>query len=265
MPRICISVGNVGLNDIYAIIDYAKSKEIKFVEFRFDTIKETADADKFDDPIVLGKVGKLISYAKDMGVKTIGTNRSAGFNVNRVTSVFKRQQKNGISIDLRRIGFLKSVVESGIDICDAELDISERHITKDFVDFAHSKNSKVILSVHDFGGQVDLPTAIRFYIDSLYLGADYFKLADTVISESDVPCVLEKNRTLHSIKMTDTDSFPEFIVFGMGEKGKITRALSLIYGSYLAYCSSPYGATAPGQTEAEDFGNIMKCAHALSS
>ncbi|MHB1696859.1 MAG: type I 3-dehydroquinate dehydratase [bacterium] len=278
MPRICLSIGNVGLKDVYAGIDYAKSKGAGFIELRFDMIKETAGARGLSTPDILEEIKKIISYAKDNEIKVIGTNRGLNVNCGGSVSVFKRQSdlkmpestesgknitggKNcGLADKADRIEFLKSVIGVGADICDIELDILERHTIKDFVDFAHSKNSKVILSVHDFNGQVDLLAAIGFYIDSRYLGADYFKLADTVTSESDIPGILEKNMRLQSIKMTDKDFFPEFIVFGMGEKGKATRAFSLVYGSYLAYCSSPYGITAPGQVGIDYFNEMRKCA-----
>ncbi|MHB8232477.1 MAG: type I 3-dehydroquinate dehydratase [bacterium] len=276
-PRICLSVGNAGLDDVYAGIDYAKSKGAGFIELRFDMLKETAGACGLNASDILEKIEKLISYAKDNGIKIIGTNREADVNAGCRISAFKRKRvltlpaaesgKNIIDSKncdsagrINRIEFLKSVIDMGADICDIELDVLERRIIKDFIDFAHSKNSEVILSVHDFNGQVDLFAAIGFYIDSRYLGADYFKLADTVTSENDVPRVLEKNIRLQSIKITDADSFPEFIVFGMGEKGRATRAFSLIYGSYLAYCSSPYGITAPGQAGIDDFNEMMKCA-----
>jgi len=254
-PRICLSIGGTGLDGVYAGIDYAKSKGAGFVELRFDMLGETAGNGGLNTPgaDILEKIKKLISYAKDNGIKVIATNRESGAGNGG-------GETDGENCGLPpRLEFLKSIIEAGADICDIELDILDRRAVKGFIDFAHGKNSEVILSVHDFSGQVDLLDATGFYIESRYLGADYFKLADTVVSESDVPGVLEKNTRLHSIKMTDADSFPEFIVFGMGEKGKITRAFSLFYGSYLAYCASPYGITAPGQAGIDDFNEIIKC------
>ena len=262
-PRVCLSIGNTGLSGVYAAIDYAKSKDAEFVELRFDMIAETAPSKPSSNPDngsdksgVLSEIKKIVSYAKNKEIKIIGANRDVSYGSNKCVPFLEKQRfaetarKQG---EPERIKFLRLVIELGIDICDIELDILERNVVKDFVDFAHSKKSRVILSVHDFNGRISLLDAVKYYIDSSYFGADYFKLTDTVISEEDVENLSEKNIKIRSIKTTDETAFPEFLVFGMGGKGSITRALSVIYGSYLAYCSSPHGITAPGQTPPDEF------------
>ena len=43
----------------------------------------------------------------------------------------------------------------------------------------------------------------------------------------------------------------------MGDKGKLTRVLSLNYGSFLAYCSVDNGSsTAPGQLNIDLFNKV---------
>ncbi len=272
-PRVCLSIGNTGLSGAYTAIDYAKSKDAEFVELRFDMLAETAPSKPLNNPDngsdksgVLSEIKKIVSYAKNKEIKIIGTNRDASYGSNKCVPFLEKQRfaetakKHG---EPERIKFLRSVIELGIDICDIELDILERNVVKDFVDFAHSKKSRVILSVHDFNGRINLLDAVKYYIDSSYFGADYFKLTDTVISEEDAEIVSEKNIKIRSIKETDETAFPEFIVFGMGGKGKTARALSVIYGSYLAYCSSPFGITAPGQTPPDEFYTTVNFLKAL--
>ncbi len=269
-PRICLSIGNTGLNGVYEAIDYAKSKSAELVELRFDMITETAmlknqniDSDKSS---ALTEIKKIISYAKDKKIKIIGTNRDPSYGFNRCVSFLERQvvsesetsEKNlkcGVkeTSEPERIKFLRSVMELGIDICDIELDTLKKADIKNLIGFAHSKNSQVILSVHDFNGRIDMLDTVKYYIDSSYFGADYFKITDTAVSEEDAALIVEKNIKIGSIKMSAEEVFPKFIIFGMGEKGKIARALSVINGSYFAYCSSPYGITAAGQTLPEDF------------
>lgn len=277
-PKICISIGNTDLNGAYSGIDYAKSNGAGFVELRFDMIAETALMAKFNPDASLEKIKKIISYAKANGIKLIGTYRDEFCGLKRHVSLLEGRRFSETTAETgkdikatvkennppARIKFLKSAIEAGIDICDIELDILKSWVIKDFVDFAHYKNSEVILSVHDFHGQIGLQSAIKYYIDSCYFGADYFKLADTVVSENDAAKVMEKNVQINSIKTAYESAFPEFIVFGMGEKGKITRAFSIIYGSYLAYCSSPIGTTAPGQTDIAGFREMVKCAAGLN-
>jgi 3-dehydroquinate dehydratase type I len=273
-PRVCLSIGNTGLSGVYAAIDYAKSKDAEFVELRFDMLAETAPSKPLSNPDngsdksgVLSEFKKIVSYAKNKEIKIIGTNRDASYGSNKCLPFLEKQRfaetakKHG---EPERIKFLRSAIELGIDICDIELDILERNVVKDFVDFAHSKKSRVILSVHDFNGRINLLDAVKYYIDSSYFGADYFKLTDTVVSEEDAEIVSEKNIKIRSIKETDETAFPEFIVFGMGGKGKTSRALSVIYGSYLAYCSSPFGITAPGQTPPDEFYKTVGFLEALT-
>ncbi|MGC8555213.1 MAG: type I 3-dehydroquinate dehydratase [Candidatus Acidulodesulfobacterium sp.] len=304
-PRVCLSIGNTALKEAYGAIDYAKSKDVEFIELRFDTIAETlrfnrrnfkiadsSEADSnggnFNEESVLSEIKKIILYAKDKGIKTIGTNRDFFYDSNRRVSFLEKQkfikqhtdaeieEKGGkrslnfadagedtadetkTGLEPQRIKFLKSVIESGIDICDIELDILKSKIIKNFIEFAHSKKSQVILSVHDFNGRIDLLDAVKYYLDSSYFKADYFKLSDTVISDEDVLSVSEKNIKIRFIKSTDEKAFPEFIIFGMGKKGTITRASSLIKGSYMAYCSSPFGITAPGQIEPDELYEDVK-------
>ena len=301
-PRVCLSIGNTVLKEAYGAIDYAKSKDVEFIELRFDMIAETArlnrmdgkrgdnsyagsDGGNFDEESVLSEIKKIILYAKDKGIKTIGTNRDAFYCSNRRVSFLEKQkitkrhadaetEENGkrgfnkadamntaaveTEPEPERIKFLKSVIEAGIDICDIELDILDRKTIKDFVKFAHLKKTQVILSVHDFNGSIELLDAVKYYLDSSYFDADYFKLSDTVTSNEDVLSVSEKNIKIRSIKSADEKVFPEFIIFGMGKKGSVTRASSIINGSYLAYCSSPYGITAHGQLEPDDLCETVK-------
>ena len=302
-PRVCLSIGNTVLKEAYGAIDYAKSKDVEFIELRFDMIAETArlnrmdgksgdnsyagsDGGKFDEESVLSEIKKIILYAKDKGIKTIGTNRDALYGSNRCVSFLEKQkfvkrhadaetEENGGKRGLnkadvmntaaaetepepQRIKFLKSVIETGIDICDIELDILERKTIKDFIKFAHLKKTQVILSIHDFNGRIGLLDAVRYYLDSSYFEANYFKLSDMAISDEDVLAVSDKNIKIRSIKSTDEKVFPEFIIFGMGKKGALTRASSLINGSYLAFCSSPFGITAPGQIEPDDLYEAVR-------
>ena len=276
-PKTCLSIGNTGLSAVYDAVDYAKSKDAEFIELRFDMISETAPSNSapdrsrnnpegyFHKDAVLPEIKKIISYAKNKGIKTIGTNRATSYGANGCISFLEKQRlakpsgleiaekSGGRGLEPERIKFLRAVIELGIDICDIELDILERNVIKNFIEFAHSKESRVILSVHDFNRRIGLLDTVRFYLDSSYFGADYFKLADMAVSEEDAESVSEKNIKIRSIKITDEKAFPEFIIFGMGEKGRITRASSVIYGSFLAYCSSPYGITAPGQTTPDEF------------
>lgn len=241
MPEVCLSVGSASLDAIFSDIDYANSKGAGFLEIRFDLPNEIENGgmqDVSDASFVL-KLSELAAYAKNKNIKLIATKRA----------------KSGESQNLNaaKIKFLKVCIENGFSFADIEIDIIERPLIKDFIDFAHRKKSKVILSVHNFNKPIDIQTTLQYYLDASYFGADCFKMADTANSGEDIINIIEKNQKLADIKASDSSAFPDFVVFGMGDKGKITRVLSLFYGSSFAYCSSPSGHTAPGQFEVDEF------------
>ncbi len=244
MPEVCLSVGRALLDDIFRDIDYANDKGAEFVEIRFDLLNEAGDGQLQDitDASFVRKITDLTTYARHRNIKLIATKRA------KCSSSDKSQNLNAI-----KIKFLKSLIKMGFSVADIELDVIERHLIKDFIDFAHSMESKVILSVHNFNESIDIQTTIQYYLDSSYFGADYFKMADMANSSEDMINIIEKNQKLADIKASDSSVFPDFVVFGMGDKAKITRILSLFYGSSFTYCSSPSGCTAAGQFDLDEF------------
>ncbi len=252
-PDICVCAGNVELKHLFKEIDYAYGVGAKYLEVRFDLIEETAEeAFSAHRLIALERViSGINSYAKGKGIGLIGTKRPKDYMKNRLMP--QKEDAGKTEYDPGRLIFLKSLTGIGMDLVDLELDAVSPHYVFDFVRFAHSNNSRVILSAHNFSGIIDLEETIMYYMDCAYFGGDFLKIADTVKSKDDALITISKNLKLKKIRQADHASFPEYIVFSMGEEGKTTRMLSLKAGSSFAYCSSPSCATAPGQYNAPEF------------
>lgn len=296
--NICVSFGNAGLVRIREEIDSLKNRGVGLIELRFDIIDETAPLCRSSDitaipGLVMDEIKKTIQAAANLGLKTIAAYRSPSFNTHATVGFLEKTthilssainyeqcDKDNASLSQKcefsdnsildksnsdkhafpcRINFLKLLAEETlIDIMDIELDELDRSVIKRFVDFIHGKGKKAILSVHNFNGKIDEASAVKYYIDSRYFKADFFKLVDSVSTPEDATLEIEKNHKLLSVKSTEPALFPSFIVFGMGEKGVATRVLSSMNGSEFSYCSSLLGNTAAGQISVDDFNRLYE-------
>jgi 3-dehydroquinate dehydratase-1 len=171
------------------------------------------------------EVGKIFSSAKNL----IATCRKGQMN------------------DSDRAELLIAAIEGGASYVDVELDS-----TKDYADRivkkAREVGCRVILSYHNYAvtpPDLDLENIVRLCRDQ---GADLIKIACKANSYLDSARLLgllgrEKN----------------LIVIGMGEKGKITRAVAPILGSPFTYASLSEGMeTADGQIEVNKLKKILR-------
>ncbi|MHB1694372.1 MAG: type I 3-dehydroquinate dehydratase, partial [bacterium] len=200
---------------------------------------------------------EIISYSEKLNFPIIATKRNIYYkDANNIEN--KSDVKSDIIID--KLSFLKKLIDNGIKTVDIEQDTTDKYLIADFIEFAHSKNSEVILSVHDFNSFIDLEKAMQFYIEASYLKADFFKMAAMIASKQEALDILSICDKINEIRNSDIENYPEFIIFGMGDKGKLTRILSLNYGSFLAYCSIDNGdngsLTAPGQLNIDLFNKV---------
>lgn len=277
-PSICISIGNIPLGnmpftEIFKAIEYAKNKNASCIEIRFDLIKD------LQNYLIYDNISKIISYANEQNIVIIATKRNTlpipdyyngkntiamnDNNNNEINteSILKNNHKNKdcnntINNPNNKLSFLKTLIKMGIKAIDIELDIIEKPLIVDFVKFAHSNKAEVILSVHDFNSSMDSHKALQYYLESSYFGADFFKMAVMAQTDKDSLDILSLCAKINHIMLLDRQNNPKFIIFDMGEKGKLTRLLSLKYGSFLSYCSSPYGITAPGQIDIDSFRRL---------
>ncbi len=279
-PRICASIGNIEISKVISVMEHAANNNFSCVEIRFDLLTD------LQEELLFSKyLPEIISCGEKFNLPVIATRRNIynkydtnnlnGRNINKeakndyknYTATTENIDKNTAEDKLaatNKLSFLKKLIDNGIKTVDIEQDTIERYLIAEFIEFAHSKNSEVILSVHDFNSFINLKKAMQFYIEASYLKADFFKMAALIASKQEVLDILSICNKINELRNSDIENYPEFIIFGMGDKGKLTRILSLNYGSFLAYCSINDGlSTAPGQIDIDTFNRIYESCNSV--
>ena len=149
-------------------------------------------------------------------------------------SIFTSRKKENI---LEALGL-------GFDYVDVDITlISHIEITK-------KRRAKVILSFHDFKKTPNMKNLTRIVDQMREYSMDVIKIATMVKNDEDLGnlfrLILNKKRN------------EKIIVVGIGEKGKITRILGPMLGSFLTFASTPYGETAEGQIDIKEMQNFYK-------
>ena len=163
-------------------------------------------------------------------------------NVQSIFTCRKKEEGGKFNGDENnRVGILQKAIELGFDHVDIELStIKEYQFKRD--------NTKLIISYHNF---VETPSywdmqSIIYEMNEFK--PDILKIA-TVLTE-------EYETTKIYRLLTNKPHNEERIVIGMGEKGRVTRILVPLLGSYLTYASTEFGESAPGQIGIEELKNI---------
>ena len=163
-------------------------------------------------------------------------------NVQSIFTCRKKEEGGKFNGDENnRVGILQKAIELGFDHVDIELStIKEYQFKRD--------NTKLIISYHNF---VETPSywdmqSIIYEMNEFK--PDILKIA-TVLTE-------EYETTKIYRLLTNKPNNEERIVIGMGEKGRMTRILGPLLGSYLTYASTEFGESAPGQIGIEELKNI---------
>ncbi len=155
--------------------------------------------------------------------------------------------RKGSLKDSDRAEFLIAAIESGASYVDLEVD-STKGYRDMIIKKAREVGCKVILSYHNYSttpSDPDLKNVVKRCRDQ---GAHLVKIACKTNSYSDSARLLgllghEKN----------------LIVIGMGEKGKITRAVAPILGSPFTYAALTEGMeTADGQIEVKKLKKMIR-------
>jgi len=114
-------------------------------------------------------------------------------------------------------------------------------------------SEKVLLSYHNFSGIVDVQKANRIFKKSLEFGIKYCKL---------IGMARDLKEALHSLDLVfkGTEKGLKVVSFSMGEKGKISRILSLLCGSPFTYVVlRKEEAVAPGQLFYKEAFELLRC------
>ncbi len=153
----------------------------------------------------------------------------------------KRTTKKAIFTSRRKEIILK-VLDLGFNFIDIDLPL-----TKDF-NLPKQIKSKIIISFHDFKKTPDMVQLNAIVNKIRKLKAEIIKIATKVNNNQDI-------KNLFKILLNKKKN-EKMIVLGMGEKGKITRVLGPLIGSFLTFASTSFGKSAPGQLEISEFKKI---------
>lgn len=137
-----------------------------------------------------------------------------------------------------RRDLLKSALESGAAYVDIELG-TEKSMRRDLLAAAHGRGAELIVSHHDYD-RTPLPDRLHKLVDQCFAeGADIAKIACRVRVRRDAARLLGL-----------LDDSRSLVVVGMGEMGRIVRAVAPVLGGVFTYASLEVGMeTAPGQPD----------------
>jgi len=139
------------------------------------------------------------------------------------------------------------LLESCIPYCDyVTVEVgADEEFRRDLIKKAKTRNVKVIMAFHDFKGTPSLDRIVDIIKDEERVGADIAKVSFMANSRADVLTLI---RALVECK----SSIP-IIALSMGEKGKVSRIIGPMFGSYLTFASSSKSKeSAPGQLTLEE-------------
>jgi len=149
---------------------------------------------------------------------------------------FDGSEEERIEILQRAIGLF--------DYVDIELSTIQSHA------FKRNDKTKLILSYHNFDQTPSYWDMQKIIHDINKHAPDIIKIAIMIQEEHEVTKIYRL--------LTNKPHAEERIVIGMGEKGKMTRILGPLLGSYLTYASTEWGESAPGQIDIQKLEEFYK-------
>jgi 3-dehydroquinate dehydratase type I len=188
------------------------------------------------------KVGDLVELRLDP-LKKIDMNTFLPFSQSPLIVTNRKKEEGGFfkGKEGQRFFYLKEAVRLGATYVDVEWKTSDAHLSQ----LMESKeNTRVILSYHDIQGTPPLEELHSLWEQMSDTGADLIKIVPTARNLEDSLTVL---RFLWEVK----DRGKKVVAHCMGEPGRISRVLSPLFGSSIAYAAlRGGGAGAPGQMDA---------------
>jgi 3-dehydroquinate dehydratase type I len=221
-PRICISI--LPKNNIEALnlIEKAEKAQADLIEVRLDSLEITR---------------KLSDLSASTKIPLIATNKlqsEKGFFV-------------GTESELQQT--LLNAAKSGFEYVDVDFS-RPKHI--ETISQLKPLGTKTIVSYHKFDGALSVSAMENILDEEIASGASICKIVTTAIQ-------VEDNLPALSF-VSFASSKAKLVCFCMGEKGKISRLLSPMFGAFFTFASLETGnETAAGQMSI----NEMRTAYAL--
>ncbi|MDA1316391.1 MAG: type I 3-dehydroquinate dehydratase [bacterium] len=194
-----------------------KTQEVSgFVELRVDSIENVSESD-------------IETISQNLTVESIFTCRK-----NSEGGMYGGDEKS-------RIMILEHALNQNFDFVDIELSTMEDYSFK-------KRTSKLIVSYHNFSHTPSYWDMQKIIATINSFNPDIIKISTMITQDYEVTKIYRL--------LTNKPHDEERIVIGMGEKGKMTRILGPLLGSYCTYASTKWGETAPGQIDIDEMKKV---------
>lgn len=236
MPKICVPLIGKNNRELIKEANLLKTFKLDIVEWRIDHHQDVEDINQMKEALkvlreALGDLPLLVTF---------------------------RSKKEGgereVSIDYY-VELNKAIAESGMaDMIDVELFTGDE-IVKEIVDFAHSKNVKVVMSNHDFFKTPTKEEIISRLCKMQDLDADLPKIAVMPQETEDVLTLLSATN-----EMVTKHANRPIITMSMAGMGVVSRLAGEVFGSALTFAAAKV-ASAPGQVPVEKLVQVLEILH----
>jgi 3-dehydroquinate dehydratase type I len=200
-----------------------------------------------------------IDQIKDCRLEQLMKRRRPGTGI-LITNRKKDEGGGFTGSERERIALLQEAVALGADLVDIEARTGKPLLRELKAEIAtHGSRTQLIISHHDFKGTPAAGALQKRLSACSKMGADIVKIC-TYARE------MEDNLRVLGLIPYARQRGQGIIAFCMGEKGRISRVMAPLLGSYLSYASLDKGAeSAPGQLTIGETREILKILHAADT
>lgn len=235
-PKICVSMTGKTLAELREEATFLQKQELDIIEWRVDFFERVESIEMVQSALI-----EIRSFIPE--IPLVFTFRTA---------------KEGGEKELTKEAYYalnKQIIESGlIDFVDIELFNDESDI-KRLIEVAHSHQTLVILSNHDFHKTPKVEEMVSRLRKAQELGGDLPKIAVMPKNSADVLSLLEATLT-----MTEKYADRPIITISMAGKGLISRLAGEIFGSAITF-GAVKKASAPGQVPVKELKDVLSLLH----
>lgn len=234
LPKICVPIVAKDIDEVRNQAVKIADSSADLVEFRIDFLDKSRDIEN----ILNG-----LKVIKDITNKCVIVTFRTGFEGGN--EEISRDEYEKLIID---------ILENGnVDIIDVEMFTGDKAVER-IVNAAHSRDTKVIMSNHDFQKTPDSEEIIKRLEKMERLRADIAKIAVMPKDKSDV------DRLIYATVTSDKRLAIPVVTMSMGEDGKISRLIGEITGSSITF-GTVGKASAPGQVESGELKKFLEKVH----
>lgn len=236
IPKICVPLVGTTNEALLAEVSRLKALNFDIVEWRMDYYKEIKSIENTKEILALLR---------------------AALGEAPLLATFRSKKEGGqceISTEYY-IQLNKEIAATGMaDLIDVELFAGDEAV-QEIVDFAHSKNTKVIMSNHDFDKTPAQDELVNRLCKMQALNADLPKIAVMPQSATDVLTLL-----CATDEMVKKHADRPIITMSMGGLGTISRIAGEVFGSALTFGAAS-SASAPGQLPVSELSEVLNLLH----